>query len=131
MTVMTRERTENLHFAEPLPGFPEEDEYTLTPIDEQGVLYSLRAVHEPGLRFVLAAPEAFFADYRPELADALAPLLGADDVSVLLMLTIGTGLADATANLRAPVVVAGSTGRAVQVVLDDENLPMDQPLVHS
>jgi flagellar assembly factor FliW len=129
MTVMTMERTQHLHFAEPLPGFPAEDEYTLSRIDEQGVLYSLRAVHEPGLRFVLTAPEAFFADYRPDVAGALAPILGDDDVSLLVVLTLGTGLADATANLRAPIAVSESTGRAVQVVLEDEDLPMREPLV--
>jgi flagellar assembly factor FliW len=126
------ERTRYLHFAEPLPGFPGEEEYTLSPIDEQGVLYSLRAVHEPGLRFVLTAPEAFFADYHPDIADALAPVLGDDDdVSLLVMLTLGAGLADATANLRAPIAVSAGSGRAVQVVLDDETLPMREPLVQA
>ena len=60
----------------------------------------------------------------PELADALAGVLGSDEVDVLLMLTIGSSLSDATANLRAPVVVAPSTGRAVQVILDDDALPI-------
>ena len=131
VTMAAMTTAQPLHFAEPLPGFPDETDYTLAPIDEHGVLYSLRAASLPGVRFVLAPADVFFAEYRPDLGAAVAPVLGDDDVSVLLMLTIGTGLADATANLRAPVVVAAATGRAVQVVLDDETLPMRQPLVRS
>lgn len=130
MTTMTAPATDvrRLHFVEPLPGFADEAEYTLEPIDPRGLLFSLRSVRDPGLRFVLAPAAAFFPDYRPELADSLAADLGGADVDVLVVLTIATGLADATANLRAPVVVCPATGRALQVVLDDESLPMRRPL---
>jgi flagellar assembly factor FliW len=127
MTTMTGTSTK-LHFLEPLPGF-DDDEYTLDPIDEQGLLHSLRSVTDPGTRFVLATAPAFFPDYAPEISSTLAGPLGADEVDVLLVLTIGAGLRDATANLRAPVAVARSTGRAVQVILDDEDLSMREPLL--
>ena len=45
------------------------------------------------------------------------------------MLTIPSGLLEATANLRAPIVVSSTTGRAMQVVLDDETLPMQRRLI--
>lgn len=124
---MTERSTAQVSFVEPLPGF-DEDRFTLGAIDPQGVLYSLRSERTPGLRFVLTPAAAFFPDYCPPLADALGSLLGSDEVDVLLMLTLGTCVADATANLRAPVVYAPATGRAVQVILDDESLPMHAPL---
>ena len=123
------ERTRQLHFVEPLPGFASEDEYTLEPIDPRGLLFSLRAVNEPTLRFVLTPADAFFDDYNPDVAGAVAPVLGGEDISLLLVLTLGAGLADATANLRAPIAVSASTGRAVQVVIDDETLPMRERIV--
>lgn len=131
MTTMTRPVTgaRLLHFVEPIPGFVDHDDYTLEAIDPQGLLLSLRSVRTPDLRFVLAPAAAFFADYRPQLEDSLADDLGGSDVDVLVVLTITNGLADATANLRAPVVVCPDTGRAVQVVLEDESLPMRRPLV--
>ncbi len=131
MTTMTRPATgaQLLHFVEPLPGFADEADYTLEPIDPTGLLFSLRSVRNPGLRFVLAPAGGFFPDYSPALQDALADDLGGTDVDVLVVLTIGTGLADATANLRAPVVICPDTGRALQVVLDDDSLPMRRPLV--
>lgn len=121
-----------VRFVEPLLGFPDEDAFTLTPIDPDGVLLALRSARDPGLRFVLTPAEVFFPDYRPSLVDAVGPALGvesAGELRVLLMLTIGTGLSDATANLRGPVVLAPATGRVLQVVLDDATLPMRQPLL--
>lgn len=119
-------------FVEPLLGFEEHLVFDLTDIDPAGVLLSLRSRRDPALRFVLTRPERFFADYAPELAPVVLETVGAADpsgVTVYVILTIPTGLADATANVRAPVVVADDTGRAVQVVLDDESLSMNRPLV--
>lgn len=127
MTTMTGTTT-RVSFIEPLPGF-DGAEYTIDPIDDQGLLYSLRSVDEPGLRFVLAAAPAFFPDYAPVISASFAGPLGADEVDLLLVLTVGTGLRDATANLRAPVALARTTGRAVQVILEDEGLSMREPLL--
>lgn len=123
-----------LRFVEPLPGFDGEDAYTLSEIDPDGVLLAMRSVQDPSLRFVLTPAEVFFPGYRPALADTVARALGKADeeaLQVLLVLTIGDGLGDATANLRAPIVVAEGTGAATQVVLDDESLPMYQPLLRN
>jgi flagellar assembly factor FliW len=127
MTLMTHTET-RVHFIEPLPGF-ESEEDTLSPIDEQGLLFSLRSVDGPAVRFVLATAPAFFPGYTPELAGALAEPLGSDEVDLLVILTIDSGLADATANLRAPVALARATNRAVQVILDDDGLSMREPLL--
>jgi flagellar assembly factor FliW len=127
MTTMTDAAT-RVRFIEPLPGFDGED-YTFDPIDERGLLWSLRSVEQPEVRFVLAAAAAFYPDYRPEISDSLAGPLGADEIDLLLVLTIGTGLRDATANLRAPIALARQTGRAVQVIIDDDVFSMREPLV--
>lgn len=123
-----------LRFVEPLPGFDGEDAYMLSEIDPDGVLLAMRSVRNPSLRFVLTPAEVFFPAYQPHLADTVSHALGRADeeaLRVLLVLTIGDGLGDATANLRAPIVVSGVTGAAIQVVLDDESLPMHQPLLHN
>ena len=132
--VAVRPAEQPLQFVEPLPGFDHEQRYTFTPIDEHGLLFSLRSVSDPGLRFVLTQAHSFFDDYAPQLTPEVGESLGAaDDVDgeldVLVMLTISTGLLEATANLRAPIVVCASTGRALQVVLEDDSLPMQRRLV--
>lgn len=128
MTTATARSTARVSFVEPLPGFAE-DSFTLDAIGDSGVLYSLRSERTPDLRFVLSPAAAFFPRYVPPLPEALATVLASDEVEVLLVLTLGTSLADATANLRAPVVYAPASGRAVQVILDDEALPMRSPLL--
>lgn len=121
---MTLERAATqLHFVEPLPGFGDDDSYTLSAIDPDGLLFSLRSVKHPDLRFVLAPARAFFPEYEPDVSGALP-----GEVEVLVMLTLGTGLADATANLRAPIAIS-SQGQAVQVILEDASLPMHRPLL--
>jgi flagellar assembly factor FliW len=120
-----------VRFVEPLPGFDDIDSYTLSAIDEAGVLYAMRSVDDPELRFVLAPPEVFFADYRPQIGDEVGEVLGADEVELLIMVTVTSGLTDATANLRAPIVFAPTTGCAIQIVLDDESLSMRSPLLPS
>ena len=131
-TVTPPARTRAIEFVAPLPGFEAENAFTLSAIDPGGLLLSLRSVRTPGLRFVLTPAGCFFADYRPEFDVDVTQALGDDadnDVELLLMLTIGTGLRDATANLRAPILVSTTSGRAMQVVLDDETLPMRRPLI--
>jgi flagellar assembly factor FliW len=123
------ERGQQLSFVEPLPGFADESSYTLSAIDPNGLLSSLRSVRCPEVRFVLTPAATFFPDYHPDLSGVLTGVLGSDDVAVLLVLTLGVGLADATANLRAPIALSPSTGRAVQVVLEDAALRMREPLV--
>ena len=125
---MILERATELHFVEPLPGFDGEENYTLSAIDPDGVLYSLRSVSHPELRFVLTPANTFFADYTPDVQAVLEGTI-TGEVDVLLMLTLGAGLSDATANLRAPIAVSATTGQALQVVLEDDSLPMSYPLV--
>lgn len=121
---------------EPLAGFEAHTEYTLTRIDDAGMLQSLRSVRDADLRFVISPAEVFFAAYRDSLTEVItAPVAGAlgiapseADLEMYVMLTIGTSLKDTTANLRAPLVVDHATGKAVQVILDDDTLPLSQPL---
>ncbi|SDI81756.1 flagellar assembly factor FliW [Frankineae bacterium MT45] len=114
-----------VEFAEPIAGFPNEHIYTLSTIDEAGAFFSLRAAASPELRFILTPPALFFPQYAPKLDESLLATVGAPDESDVLLfaiLTVQKSISDATANLRAPIALSRSTGRAVQVVLDDESL---------
>lgn len=121
---------------EPIAGFESDTDYLLSPIDEAGYLASLRSVRDPELRFVLSPAEIFFADYGRTLtqivtapvADALGTEPDANAQQILVILTIGSSLKDTTANLRAPLVVDRATGRAIQVILEDDSFPLRAPL---
>jgi flagellar assembly factor FliW len=123
----------SIAFVAGMPGFPAFRDFVLVRIGDQGSLYALTSLAEPDLRFLVLAPGGvFFPDYEPEIDDEALRLLDVTDASqllVLLVVTAGTGLADATANLLAPIVVDQNTRRAVQVVLNGSGLPVRAPLV--
>ncbi|WP_030176747.1 flagellar assembly protein FliW [Spirillospora albida] len=116
----------------PMPGFPQHRTFVLVRADEQGTLYSLRSLEDPGLRFLVIAPAPFFPEYAPEVDDdTLAELkaTGPEHLLVLLIVTATGAIADATANLMAPIIVNTDTHRAAQVVLAGSDLPIRAPLV--
>ena len=120
-------------FASGMPGFPQFRDFVLVRIGDQGSLFALTSLAEPDLRFLVLAPGGvFFPDYEPEIDDDALNLLEVTDpgqLLVLLVVTAGSGLSDATANLLAPIVVDQGTRRAVQVVLNGSGLPVRAPLV--
>ena len=121
-----------LRLVGPMLGFPDHGRFALASLDDEGAIYDLRSLEDEDLRFVVVPPVLFFSGYAPEVTDATAELLeaeSADDLLALLVVTLGEGLSDATANLLAPVVVNHRRRLAAQVVLDDAELSLRAPLV--
>lgn len=121
-----------LYFAEPVPGFPGHRDYVLVPGDTAGLLFWLQSVAPDGPRFLAVSARDFFPDYRPVVPSVVRAELGLDDVDqaqILCLVTVPDGdPSGATANLRAPVVVAPSTHCARQVVQSDLDLPLRRRL---
>ena len=101
-------------------------------MDDAGLLYSLTSMDQPELRFLVVPPAPFFTDYTVEVDDESLVALGlpeAEDLLVLVVLTAGETPAQTTANLMAPIVVAQSSRRAVQLILGGSGLPVRAPLL--
>lgn len=122
-----------IEFIAPIPGFPEHRRFVLTAVDEDGLLYALRAIDRPDLRFLVVVPAPFFPDYAPVVDDDTLVLLrnsgDPDRLLVLLVVSAPESAARATANLLAPIVVDRLTLRAAQVVQAGSSLPIRAPLV--
>jgi flagellar assembly factor FliW len=137
-----------LSFVHPIPGFSglrrfvlvrlgqDEPSASRGPVDDLDAngpeqLYELRSLENQDVRFMVAAPSAFFSDYEIELDDAECGDLGltaATDALVLVMLTVGHDAASSTANLLAPVVINARTRAAAQVILTGSDWPVRAPL---
>jgi flagellar assembly factor FliW len=120
-----------IEMVQPMVGFPDQRHFALARIDATGLVCDLHSLDDPGLRFVVVPPAAFFSDYSPEIADDVVAELGLeheDDLLALLVVTLGDTPEAATANLLAPVLVNHRTRRAGQYLLDDVDLPMRAPL---
>ena len=121
-----------IEMVRPMPGFPDLQRFALVQLEPGSDLCSLTSLDDPGLRFLVVPPTAFFPDYAPEVGDDVVDDLGiesAADVLVLVVLNAGSSLQETTANLAAPVLVNPSTRRAGQVVLDEVGLPVAAPLL--
>ncbi len=133
-----------IRFVRPVLGFPDLTRYVLVRLggwgDDGGeadggegdvgdgaVLYELRSLENPAVRFLVGVPDAFFADYAVELDDATCTDLAldsADDALVLVVLaTSGDGTLT-TANLLAPVVINARLRTAAQVILSGADWPV-------
>lgn len=121
-----------IELVHPMPGFPAESTFALRALDEENLLLALESTSGSGLRFLVMSPSPFFPDYSPAIPDEVATQLGLDgseDALGLLVVHAGPSLAETTVNLRAPIVVNVTNGRAAQVVLDDVDLAVAAPLL--
>ena len=121
-----------LSLADPLPGFPGLRDFALVAADAAGLVFWLQSVAPDGPRFLTVPAAPYFPEYAPALPRAACAELGLDNATtadVYLLITVPDGnVSDATANLRAPLVVNPATNRARQIVLTDGGLPIRQPL---
>jgi flagellar assembly factor FliW len=121
-----------LGITEPLPGFPGYRDYALVAADGQGLVFWLQSVDPDGPRFLAVPAGAFFPDYAPALPRGLRQELQLEDGSapdLYCIVTVPDGdVRQATANLRAPLVVNAAGRLARQVVLHDGDHPIRRPL---
>ncbi len=114
-----------LQFTSPLLGLPGTTAYDLVVVPDGVGLFSLES---GATRLFLVDPVHYIDDYRPRLTaeqrDAIG--VGADE-EALVLVVVTPDAGGPTANLLAPVVIADD-GRASQVLLDDQEMPVRAPL---
>jgi flagellar assembly factor FliW len=131
MSTETLVELPSLEFVAPFPGFPGKTRFALVALDEAGMLYALRSLDDPSLRFLVVPPAPFFPEYTPEIDDVTAAMLGlsrAEQALLLLVLNPGDAPGTATANLLAPIVVNIGSRQAAQVVLAGNEYDVRAPL---
>lgn len=119
-----------LTFESGIPGFPEEREFVLLPLDDSN-LSVLQSVGAPEIGFVVADPFSFFPAYDFQLSASTVDQLGledAEDAVVYAILTVQDPFEKTTANLQAPVVINSKNNRARQVILNDGHYQTKHPL---
>ncbi len=112
-----------LYFDQGIPGFEEEKEFVLLPME--GTPFStLQSISTKDLAFFTTNPFLFFQDYDFELAKSYQDQLrikNESDVLVQVILTINEPLEKSTANLQAPIVINAKENLAKQIILVDTN----------
>ncbi|MGN8842569.1 flagellar assembly protein FliW [Niallia sp. HCP3S3_B10] len=122
---------EVITFPQAIPGFPEEKEFVLLPLDEEGQFIVLQSVGNQQLAFVLSNPFTFFQDYDFTLEDHIVELLeleSEEEVQVFSILTVQDPFEMTTANLQAPIIINSKKNIAKQVILNEPNYHTKHPL---
>lgn len=138
---VVRELPDELAFVQAPPGMEGLTRFTLSGLDDVGLLFALRSVEDPSVRLFAVAPAPYFPDYAPHLdattrseigvgaANPSGPDSGlaADPATLLVIVHPAQGEDGPTANLLAPVAVNSLTGSAAQAVLEDDRWPLRAP----
>ncbi|WP_456388258.1 flagellar assembly protein FliW [Desulfolithobacter sp.] len=115
-----------IYFPEGLVGLEDLQHFIVMPNKKEGPLFWIQCVDNPEFAFVVTDPTNFFPDYAvPEPGEDILSRLESDQESKLFVLAIVTVHPDQqiTLNLKAPLLFAPESNRAVQVIL--ENSPYD------
>ena len=96
--------------------------WTLVGDITDGPFQWLHSLEDGDLALPVTNPWAFFADYEVELSDADTAKLDADEATVLVTVRAGAELADFSANLRAPILIA--KGRGHQMINEATDAPV-------
>ena len=104
--------------------------YTLVNRGDDAAFSWLQSVDDPDLAIPVTDPWRFFSDYVVEIADSDADRIGIEDAleqaSVWVTVRAASELEDFCANLRAPIVIVGSSG--YQVINQANPAPVRAPL---
>ncbi|RST77481.1 flagellar assembly protein FliW [Siminovitchia acidinfaciens] len=123
-------REDILKFESGIPGFPDEKEFVLLPLDES-TLSVMQSVKTPEIGFIVADPFSFFPEYDFQLDESAVGQLGLEkpeDAVVFVILTVQDPFEKTTANLQAPVLNNARNNKAKQVILNDFQYKTRHPL---
>lgn len=103
--------------------------YALLARSDDSAFVWLHSVDDPALAVPVTNPFRFFADFEVELSDEEAARIGltqADDPAVYVTVRATDSLEGFSANLYAPILIAG--GRGHQVINQTADAPVRAPL---
>ncbi|MGI6684019.1 MAG: flagellar assembly protein FliW [Bacillota bacterium] len=120
-------------FPKGLPGFENYKKFELR--EEQDVpLAYLNSLDNKNISFALLKPYIAVPDYltKIEISSDEVEILGIKDddkVDIWVILTLRlSDMTKTTANLRAPIVINPTSGRGIQIILEDEKYSSKEPI---
>ncbi|MBI3578557.1 MAG: flagellar assembly protein FliW [Ignavibacteriales bacterium] len=110
-----------LHFPEGIIGFEECRKFLIVHDEDSEPFRWLVSLEDAALSFPLLDPTLLIPDYNKGLGSK-------EEANIFVIATLNEKVEESTLNLRSPIVVDETrTGR--QIVLDDESLQLQFPLI--
>jgi|HubBroStandDraft_2_1064218.scaffolds.fasta_scaffold230122_1 flagellar assembly factor FliW len=116
-----------------LIGFPTETRFVLLRPGAKTTVAWLQSLQTPALAFPIIESDRITPAYPSETKEALAGQagIGAEAVSIFVVISVRPKSTKVVANLLAPIVVDRTSGTGAQIVLDVKKYSASTPLVSS
>lgn len=120
-------------FAKGILAFEDYKQFTLLPADknEETSFFFLQSIEEKEVCFFLLDTLTFFSDYDIEIDQTTVDELEVkepEELFVSTIITIKGELQKATTNLKAPIIINASQKKGKQIVLEQGDYLIKQPL---
>lgn len=125
------ESSQILHFEHGIPGFENEKELVLLPIEDNDAFHVLQSVGTAELAFIVTNPYEITTNYSFEIDEAIAHILkikAPQEVAVLSIVSLKDTIEQSTVNLKAPIVWNTNNNKAKQVILNNEDYSIRHPI---
>jgi len=120
-----------IKFPDGIPGFLDEKEFVLLPLEEDSLFVIMQSINTPELAFITIEPRNIIKDYEfviSEKTENLLKIEGIEDIILLNIVNIKDELKDMTINLAAPLVININKHLGKQIILDDNDYPVKYKL---
>jgi flagellar assembly factor FliW len=123
-----------LNFENGIIGFPDLKHFVLLHDEDKGKeagIRFLQSVEEPGFAMPVMDPLVVNPDYEPEVSEELLKDVGnitADNILVLVTVTVPADLKKMSVNLQGPFVINVDEKKGCQVILESGNYPVKYPV---
>lgn len=113
-----------IHFESGIMGFEEYRDFTLiydVEAERKPFFSWLQCLTEKNLAFPVVNPLNVIKDYKPVVDEEILEPLGElkdEDIVILVLATIPKDVKETSVNMKAPIIVNASNGKAIQVILE-------------
>ena len=138
MTIQTKfhgqlktQQNQTWDFPKGVPGFENEKEFVLLPIEKNDIFQVLQSTETPAVAFIIVNPYTIVEDYSFKVDEPTINLLdikSEEDVFILGVLSVKEPFETSTINLQAPLIFNATTRKAKQMILNDNTFSMRHPI---
>ena len=119
------------NFPKGIPGFEEETQFTLLPIEGNDIFQVLQSTQTPITAFIVANPYTLIDEYSFDVDEPTMDLLSIvseQDIFVLSVISLKDPFESSTINLQAPLIFQTTTKKARQMILNDNKFSLRHPI---
>ncbi|WP_318615794.1 flagellar assembly protein FliW [Sporosarcina sp. YIM B06819] len=119
--------SEILTFDNGMPGFENEKNFILLPIEGNEVYQILQSINSKEVGFITANPYLFTDEYNFNLDESTVEALNIEsekDIIVLTIVTVKEPFNTSTVNLKAPIIINTKSRKAKQCILENADYPI-------